>query len=273
VFKSILAVTEGGPDAAMAFGVAGELAALFNGVVEAVHYPIAANVMADGMVGGMTGAVVAWDEKLQNERAAASKAAFDKAMAGKAGSSFSALSRHDLDDLLLRLRTAELTVIGRPGADKDNAAPATASVALHEPACPIVVAPPGGTMGPLNEIVVAWNASAQAANAVRLALPLLQKAKKVTVLVVGSNTHPTSAARLKERLGRHGIAVDQAAIDPGAVSARARGKALLGFTHDRGASMLVMGAYGTNQMMEFLGLGGATGKVISACRVPVFVSH
>jgi nucleotide-binding universal stress UspA family protein len=273
VFKSILAVSEGGPDAAMAFGVASELGMLFGGAVEAVHYPTAPTAMADGMVGGMSGAVVNWDDQRQAARTAVAKAAFEKASAGKAGARFATVERHDMDDLLIRLRTSDVAVIGRPGVDSDNASPATASIALHEPACPIIVAPPSGTIGALNEIVVAWNASQQAANAARLALPLLQKAKKVTVLVVGGNTHPTSTARLKDRLQRQGIAVEQAAIDPGAVSARARGKALLNFTHERNASMLVMGAYGSNQMMEFLGLGGATAKVISACRVPVFVSH
>jgi nucleotide-binding universal stress UspA family protein len=273
VLKSILAVSEGGSDAAMAYGVAGEIAALFGGAVEAVHYPTMPNTMADGMVGGMSGAVVAWDDERQGLRAAASKAAFDKLFAGKPTARFASLERHDMDDLLVRLRTSDLAVIGRPGVDQDNASPATAMIALHEPACPVIVAPPAAVVGPLDEIVVAWNASQQSANAARLALPLLQKAKKVTVLVVGGNTHPMSTARLKDRLQRQGIAVDQAAIDPGAVSARARGRALLDFTHQRGASMLVMGAYGSNQMLEFLGLGGATGKVISACRVPVFVSH
>ncbi len=271
VFKSVLAVSEGGPEAASAFRLAGDVAALFGGAVEAVHYPTAPNTMADGLVGGMSGAVIAWDEKRAEERAAASKAAFDAALAGRG--EFLAVDRHDIDDLMLRLRTSDVTVLGRPGADPDNASPATAALALHEPATPVIVAPPSGALTALNEIVVAWNASAQAANAVRLAMPLLAKAKKVTIVSVGSNAHPVSAARLKERLARHGVAAELAAIDPGAVSARARGRAVLGFAHDRAASMLVMGAYGSNQMLEFLGLGGATGKIISACKVPVFVSH
>lgn len=273
MYKSILAVSEGGPDAASAFRLAGDVAALFGGAVEAVHYPTAPNAMADGMVGGMSGAVVAWDEKRAGERAAASKAAFDQTLAGKPGSVFQAVDRQDMDDLLVRLRTCDLAVLGRPGADSDNQSPGTAALALHEPGCPVLIAPPAGALGALNEVVVAWNASEQAANAVRLALPLLAKARSVTLLVVGSNTHDVSAARLIERLKRHGIAAQKAAIDPGAVSGRARGKAVLGFTHERNASMLVMGAYGSSEMLEFLGLGGATGKIITACKVPVFVSH
>jgi nucleotide-binding universal stress UspA family protein len=34
-----------------------------------------------------------------------------------------------------------------------------------------------------------------------------------------------------------------------------------------------MGAYGSAGMLRFLGLGGATGKVITACKVPVFLAR
>ena len=73
--------------------------------------------------------------------------------------------------------------------------------------------------------------------------------------------------------GRHGLKTTIDAIDPGAVSGRARGRALLDYTHGKGADLLVMGAYGRGQVMSFLGLGGATGKVISSCRVPLLLAH
>ena len=41
----------------------------------------------------------------------------------------------------------------------------------------------------------------------------------------------------------------------------------------KGADLLVMGAYGRGQVMSFLGLGGATGKVISSSRVPLLMAH
>ncbi len=273
MFKSILAISEGGPDAAIAFKLAGEVATKFGGAVEAVHYAMPVNAVADGMVGGMTGAVVAWDEQQMGARATASKEAFAATLGVTGNGSLSVADRRDGEDLLLRLRTSDLAVVGRPGVDRDNQTPASALQALHETAAPVLIAPPSGALGELNDVVIAWNASQQAASAVRLALPLLKLAKRVTIVVVGSDPHATSVARLKDRLGRHGITVETASVDPGAVSARARGKALLGFTHERNASLLVMGAYGHGQMLEFFGLGGATAKIITACKVPVFVSH
>ena len=49
--------------------------------------------------------------------------------------------------------------------------------------------------------------------------------------------------------------------------------ALKGELRQGQGDLLVMGAYGRGQVMSFLGLGGATGKVISSCRVPVFMAH
>ena len=49
MFKSILAVSEGGPDAAMSFKLAARVATLFDGAVDALHLPVGP---AGGMVGG-----------------------------------------------------------------------------------------------------------------------------------------------------------------------------------------------------------------------------
>ena len=120
---------------------------------------------------------------------------------------------------------------------------------------------------------MAWNGSFQAARALEYALPFLDKASKVTLLVVGGKPDDVGASYLARNLGRHGIKATIDAIDPGAVSGRARGRALLDYTHGKGADLLVMGAYGRGQVLSFLGLGGATGKVISSCRVPLLMAH
>jgi len=39
------------------------------------------------------------------------------------------------------------------------------------------------------------------------------------------------------------------------------------------ADLLVMGAYGQGRMMQLLGLGGATAKVITANTMPVLLAH
>jgi nucleotide-binding universal stress UspA family protein len=62
-------------------------------------------------------------------------------------------------------------------------------------------------------------------------------------------------------------------MDPGDVSGRARGRALLDYTREKGAGLLVMGSYGHGGLSNFLGLGGATSKVIASCPVPLLLAH
>ena len=136
-----------------------------------------------------------------------------------------------------------------------------------------MIAPPNPGEGPFGSVIVAWNGSFQAARAVEYSLPFLAKASLITILVVGSTPDDVGAPYLARNLGRHGLKTTIDAIDPGAVSGRARGRALLDYTHGKGADLLVMGAYGRGQVLSFLGFGGATGKVISSCRVPLLMAH
>ena len=136
-----------------------------------------------------------------------------------------------------------------------------------------MISPPTAGSGMFNSIVVAWNGSFQAARALEYAMPFLVKAAEITILVVGKKPDDVAASYLARNLHRHGLKTRIDAIDPGVVSGRARGRALLGYTRDRRADLLVMGAYGDGRLKNFLGLGGATSKVISSCPVPVLLAH
>src|SRR5476651_72770 len=50
MIKSVLAISEGGPDAAMSFRLAARVAEVFGGTVDALHLPVGP---AGGMVGGL----------------------------------------------------------------------------------------------------------------------------------------------------------------------------------------------------------------------------
>lgn len=95
----------------------------------------------------------------------------------------------------------------------------------------------------------------------------------MTILVAGALPDTVGTAFLLRTLGRHGIAATMDTIDPGEVSGRGRGRALLDYTREKGAGLLVMGAYGHGGLSNFLGLGGATAKVIASCPVPLLLAH
>ena len=276
MIKSVLAVSEGGPDAAMSFRLAARVADAFGGAVDALHLPVGP---PGGMMGGlaMSGEamplVMDLDDDRLEDRAKESGRAYQELLASIKGSTYTAAKTATLDALVAMGRCSDLLVLGRPGSDPENVAPATVEAALYECARPVMIAPPHAGSGPFNSVVVAWNGSMQAARAVDYALPFLRKAAKVTLLVIGAKPDDVGAAYLARNLVRQGFTPTIDAIDPGAVSGRARGRALLTYTHEKVADLLVMGAYGRGQVMSFLGLGGATGKVVSSCRVPLLLAH
>src|SRR5476651_2748723 len=276
MIKSVLAVSEGGPDAAMSFRLAARASEAFGGTVDALHLPVGP---AGGMVGGlaMSGEamplIMDLDDDRLEERGKESGRAYQELVAPIPGATYTAAKTATLDALVAMGRCSDLLVLGRPGSDPENVAPATVEAALYECARPVMIAPPDSGSGEFGAIVVAWNGSFQAARAVQYALPFMLKAAKVTLLVMGTTPDDVGAAYLARNLGRQGIDAAVDAINPGTASGRARGRALLAYTHDKGADLLVMGAYGRGQVMSFLGLGGATGKVISSCRVPLLMAH
>src|SRR5476649_1168686 len=276
MIKSVLAVSEGGPDAAMSFRLAARVAGACGAAVDALHLPVGP---AGGMMGGlaMSGEamplVMDIDDDRLAERTKESGRAYQELLASIQGATYTAAKTATLDALVAMGRCSDLLVLGRPGSDPENVAPATVEAALYECARPVMIAPPHAGSGAFSSVVVAWNGSMQAARAVEYAMPFLQKAAKVTLLVMGTTPDDVGASYLARNLGRQGINAIVDAINPGTASGRARGRALLAYTHDKGADLLVMGAYGRGQMMSFLGLGGATGKVISSCRVPLLMAH
>ena len=272
--KSILAVSEGGPDAAMSYRLAARVAGAFGAAVDALHLNTASGEAARGLAGGEAmPLLMSLDEERLNARGRASQQAFKNLLEPTGNATYSVAETAQVDTLIAMGRSVDLLVLGRPGSDPENVAPATVEAALFECSCAAMIAPPEAGAGSFDSVIVAWNGSRQAARAMVYSMPFLRAAKRVILLVVGSTPQEVNAPYLARHLARHGIATEVDGIDPGAVSGRARGRALLDFTHNVRADLLVMGAYGRSQALSFLGLGGATGKVISSCRVPLLMSH
>jgi nucleotide-binding universal stress UspA family protein len=276
MYKSILAISEGGPDAAMSFGLAARIASMFGGTVDAVHFSESRVHDVDIAAQAMPFLKPLSDGRLK-ARAAESERAFRELIAPIEGATFTGGEGVTRDQLVKMGRYANMVLIGRPGADTENIAPATVKTAIYDCARPVVIGPPDAApnsgAAPIASVVVAWNGSAQAARAVGYALPFLEKARTVTIVVARTQADDVGTPLLLRNLGRRGIAATVDTMDPGAVSGRARGRALLDYAREKKADLLVMGAYGHGGLTNFLGLGGATAKVISACPVPLLLAH
>jgi nucleotide-binding universal stress UspA family protein len=272
MYKSILAISEGGPEAAMSFRLAAMIASMFGGTVDAVHFSETHPGDADIAAQAMPFLKRVTDDRL-NARARESERAFKELLASLPGATFTGGHGVTRDQLVTMGRFANLLLLGRPGTDAEHIAPETVRVALYDCARPVVIAPPNPNPAPISSVVVAWNGSVQAARAAGFALPFLQKARTVTILVAGAAPDEVGTPHLLRTLGRHGVAAMVETMDHDAVSGRARGDGLLDYAHDRGANLLVMGAYGHGGVTNLLGLGGATARVIAACPIPLLLAH
>lgn len=144
---------------------------------------------------------------------------------------------------------------------------------VFESGRPVVIVP-ADYRGPVgfDRILVAWDNSRVAARALGDALPLLRRAGAVDVVSVGgekdiAGSLPSGA--VIEALARHGIAARFERIDPAGAGI---GEALGRHATQRGADLMVMGAFGHSRLRQFV-LGGATRSVLDEPRLPVLLSH
>jgi nucleotide-binding universal stress UspA family protein len=176
----------------------------------------------------------------------------------------------------LQARYADLVVIGQ--TDPEEPAPGVMAmfpeyVVLH---CgrPVLIVPYAGQYAHVGDkVLLAWDASLEAARAVAGALPLLKRAGSVEIVIFNAQASPLlpnaqPGNDLAVYLARHGIkatvSLEKADIDIGA--------ALLSLAADRTADLIVMGAYGHSRFREIL-LGGVTRTMLQSMTLPVLMAH
>ena len=168
-------------------------------------------------------------------------------------------------ELVARLgRIFDLTVIAR-GSSHD-----TVQAALLETGRPMLLTPPAApdTLG--DAVLLAWNASPQAARAAASALPFLQSAARVVVMSVGNGPEPApTAEELARALAWHGIAAEARHIEQG--SRRVR-DILLVEASAMAADLLVIGAYSHSRMRQVV-FGGVTEHMLDHADLPVLMAH
>jgi nucleotide-binding universal stress UspA family protein len=176
---------------------------------------------------------------------------------------------------ILHARYADLTIVGQ-GIDLGDAPRELAT--LPEALAlgvgrPVLVVPRYGTFPTAGErVLVAWNGSREATRAVNDALPILQRASRVTLLSMnpGEGAAPrVPGADIALHLARHQVRVEAASTRATDIEV---GDVLLSYAADAGADLIVMGAYGHSRLREMV-LGGATRHVLRHMTVPVLMSH
>lgn len=277
---SLLAIADGGAALEATIAAATHFARLVGGEAQALHVRDALADHRSGhsayAIGPAIDATLKAGEAKAATRAAAARAVYERLAAGLSNTRFIDTDGDEDARATAYGRLCDIIVIGRPGADQAKPEPAHVRAAVFHTGRGVMVVPPQWQPGAIDHAVVAWNGTPQAARALGHALPLLRHAAKVTVASADKGDEEgiqPDASAVADYLTRRGVKASAARFDPGAGSARARGRALLNCLAAQAGDFLVMGAYGEPGMLRFLGLGGATGKVITGCPAPVLLAH
>jgi nucleotide-binding universal stress UspA family protein len=159
-------------------------------------------------------------------------------------------------------RFADLIVVSR---DTDFAG----DLALATRAPVLALGPGQALLHPPASVCIAWDGGEEAAAAMRLAVPLIAGAEAVHVLSVGSDPGEFPATDALRYLSRHGIKAELVELPrKGSIE-----ETLLDAACERGADLLVMGAYSHTRMRELL-FGGVTRFFLSEPTAPaLFLAH
>jgi nucleotide-binding universal stress UspA family protein len=264
----------GHPNAAL-LKIAGELAERFRasviGVVVCQPMRILYN---DGYV---PGDIIEQDRKQIDNEIKAAEAEFRDALATRAATmeTRSAVIYTSLSEYLAQEACrADLVITGvdRNASMFDTSRHVDIGDLVMEAGRPCLIVPAAAEALALQHAVVGWKDTSETRRAIRDALPLLQAARRVTVIEVTAEQRLSEGrARLQDIVGwlkRHGvegrpIAVPSTGDDAGQLNA---------IMQEQGADLIVAGAYGHSRVREWA-LGGVTRDLLLRAGRCALVSH
>jgi len=209
----------------------------------------------------------------RTEAAAAAESEFRQAVQRAAAKAEWRLSvENALSALRLNARYADLVIAGQPEPGEPLAMGFAGDLVLSG-GRPVLFVPYAGRFSAVGKrVLVAWNASREAARAVSDALPLLARADSVELVAFEprSGDHgDTPAADVALYLARHGVKATAARQSAPQIDIGAQ---MLSRAADTSADLIVMGGYGHSRLRELV-LGGVTQSMLEAMTVPVLMSH
>jgi nucleotide-binding universal stress UspA family protein len=177
-------------------------------------------------------------------------------------------------DLFGRIaRRFDIAVVGQAPRDQGVSEELLIEGALFGSGRPVIVVPQIQSRPlKLDKVMVCWDGSRPAARAIGDAVPLLERAKAIEIVVVTGERDKSgeiTGANMKRHLARHGINVEIKRIAAGNADVQT---AILAHAADSGADFIVMGGYGHSRLREFI-LGGVTRSILKSMPVPVLMSH
>ncbi|MGX0902770.1 nucleotide-binding universal stress UspA family protein [Roseovarius sp. MBR-79] len=166
-------------------------------------------------------------------------------------------------------RLADLICVAKPSKE-ENLGYNTLKSALFTSGRPVLVCAEteevSADIG--RHVAIGWNGSLEASRAVALAMPLIERADRVTILTAGTIEHTATPEEFQIYLAQRGITAQIHAFErSGNV-----GRMLLQKCSETGANMLITGAYHDSYERETL-LGGNSATIVAEAAIPVVMVH
>lgn len=177
----------------------------------------------------------------------------------------------DFSNELTLAHAVDLIVASQPanvGSDDDLA---DVDNLLYSAGRPVLVLPRNEPFdAEFKRIVIGWSRTRESARAVFDALPLLERAESVELLVVNQDTDGREVgSAMRETLKRHGVPITLSHQTVEHISVE---EALANRVAATDADLLVLGAYGHSWLKQFL-FGGVTRNILKNSRVATMMSH
>lgn len=174
-------------------------------------------------------------------------------------------------DLADEIRTADLFVGTRPYGDPAKSERIEEAVLFRSGRPCLFLPPKVQRKAKVDSVIVAWKNTREAAHAIAAALPILQLASTVDVVMVAEGDDVPGiedSADIGRYFSRHGIKTTIRIVSGAPDTATA----LLKEARASAADLIVMGGYGHARLQELV-LGGATRDVLRNAPIPVFMAH
>jgi nucleotide-binding universal stress UspA family protein len=272
VIVGLSAREERDPAADYAISFANFFGAHIAGVAFAFEPVIPATVM-----GGIPADFIEMQRAESNKAAGAAVTRFDKAALAAGLSTethFFDVSVGGAADLFGRLaRRFDLSIVSQADPDRVGPEELITEAALFESGRPTIVVPYIQKQAfSLDRVLVCWDGGRAGARAVGDAMPLLERAKEVHILVAAGERgkhHEVPGADIGQHLARHGVKIE---VHRAAAADIDIANLILSYAADLSADFMVMGAYGHSRLREFV-LGGVTRGILASMTVPALMSH
>lgn len=270
-FKELVIHVDDSNNCVARITMAAELAVIHDACLIGVYYRRGLRIPTSREIENGTGLLEAQQEQ-SNQLESAARSAFFSVVGNKGiASEWRACDLSDKSALAMHARYADLIVIERgsrpdPGAGRI----VSADDVVIEAGRPVLFLPFQGQQTRIGRnILVAWNASREAARALNDALPLLKHADSVRVISLQTEHIKPDIVALSKHLSRHDI---KATTEIVRGNDDDTGEVLLAHATDHDIDLIVLGAYGHARLWE-ISFGGTTAYMLKHSSIPMFMSH